>query len=195
MIAFLLHSGYLFNRCGADNAEADGRPGGWILRPHSPPARRKRTRRSPKNHSIYTPRSSLLWMIASMKQSFAVAVGLLIVWKCASANWIVVAPFEAFDLRPPRHVYEPRYFVPKNSPIWRPPLPSDYDESAHSWSHPTFFYSGSMGGPTEEPYLRINWRLMAEQFTGILLLVSLGILVTKHVQRRKSEQAGMPNRR
>ena len=121
-----------------------------------------------------------------MTKSFVVAVLILIAWKCALANWIVVAPFVYYDSDPPpTTIHETRYFTPISSPIWRPPVPSDYDESARSWSHFTFFYSGGAGGPTEEPYLRLNWLRMAAEFAGMLILVSLGILTAHHIKRKK----------
>lgn len=121
-----------------------------------------------------------------MIKTLSVAIALMIAWKCVSVNWIVVAPFVCHVSDPlPITVHETRYFTPESSPLWRPPIPIDYDESARSWSHFTFFYSGGAGGPTEEPYLRIHWTRMTAESFGMLLFTSLGIMVVARGRRRK----------
>jgi hypothetical protein len=88
-----------------------------------------------------------------------ILLGAAFVWVAVRTDWIVETDYEYMGQR------EHRTFTPPVRPLWHPPQPQELSPTATSWRDWDFFYIGGAGGPTEEPYLRINWALTILKLT------------------------------
>ncbi len=118
----------------------------------------------------------------------------LFAWKLVRTDWIVSTNYWYYDADPPpSESIEVRTFTPPVSPLWRPPEPHDIDPTATTWRHYHFFYIGGTGGPTEEPQLHINWRLLLAKLASGAFVGYLVIIVTFGIPTRSAQSTKRPS--